>query len=323
MRPISVILPVYNAEKYLPATLDSLLAQTFRDFEIIAVNDESTDGSLRILERYAAKDDRIRIISQPNGGQSGARNTGLKNAAGDFFVFCDNDDLIHPKAFEALIFVQRKTNADLVCHGYKRIACDTVLNDISVCEKVGKIHTTTSFAAILRKQINIMPWSKLYRRDLFDGVEFPPVKLGEDFYSTFKTFSKSKKTAYVDNRFYFHRQYPAQTSGSISAQKISDIFKVAKMLSDELTFPRTSDRKVFARYAARIQLFSAILTPVFKTADNPLLDLFRAEWKALEQNTFISARDLTIGRRFVLNALLAGDYEKARERFDFFKKIKS
>ena len=79
MRPISVILPVYNAEKYLPATLDSLLAQTFRDFEIIAVNDESTDGSLRILERYAAKDDRIRIISQPNGGQSG-RKGGLEHS---------------------------------------------------------------------------------------------------------------------------------------------------------------------------------------------------------------------------------------------------
>lgn len=321
MHPISVILPVYNAEKYLPATLDSLLAQTFRDFEIVAVNDESTDGSLRILERYAAKDDRIRIISQPNGGQSGARNTGLKNAAGDFFVFCDNDDLLHPKALETLVFVQRKTNADLVCHGYKRIACDTVLNDISACEKVEKIHMATSFRAIQRKKINIMPWSKLYRRGLFDGVEFPPVKLGEDFYSTFKTFSKSKKTAYIDNKFYFHRQHPAQTSGSFSAQKISDIFKVAKTLSGELTFPRKSDRKAFARYATRIQLFSAILTPVFKTADNKLLDLFCAEWKNLEQTTFLSARDLTIGRRFVLHALLSGDYETARKRFDFFKKL--
>ena len=322
MHSVSVILPVYNAEKYLPATLDSLLAQTFRDFEIVAVNDESTDMSLQILERYAAKDDRIRIISQPNGGQSGARNTGLKNAVGDFFVFCDNDDLIHPKAFETLVFVQKETNADLVCHGYKRIACDTVLNDISVSEKIGKIHTTTSFDTILSKQINIMPWSKLYRRDLFDGVEFPPVKLGEDFYSTFKTFSRSRKTAYTDNRFYFHRQYPAQTSGNISAQKISDIFKVAKMLSDELTFPRKSDRKAFARYAARIQLFSAILTPVFKTENNKLLDLFCNEWKNLEQNTYVSTHDLTIGRRFVLNALLAGNYETARKRFDFFKKIR-
>lgn len=322
MPSVSVILPVYNAENYLPATLDCLLAQTFRDFEIVAVNDESTDNSLQILERYAAQDSRIRIISQPNGGQSGARNTGLKNAAGDFFIFCDNDDLIHPKAFETLVSVQKKTNADLVCHGYKRIACGTSLNDITVSEKIGKIHTTTSFRAIQRKQINIMPWSKLYRRALFDGVEFPHTKLGEDFYSTFKTFSRAKKTAYVNNRFYFHRQYPAQTSGSISAQKISDIFKVAKMLSDELTFPRKSDRRTFARYAACIQLFSAILTPVFKTKDNKLLDLFCAEWKTLEQNTFISARDLTIGRRFVLNALLSGDYEKARKRSDFFKKIR-
>lgn len=87
MPVISVIIPVYNCEKYLPATLDAVLNQTFSDFEIIAVNDESTDNSLQILERYAAQDSRIRIISQPNGGQSGARNTGLKNAAGDFLFF--------------------------------------------------------------------------------------------------------------------------------------------------------------------------------------------------------------------------------------------
>lgn len=322
MPAVSVILPVYNAEKYLPATLDCLLAQTFSDFEIVAVNDESTDGSLRILKDYEAKDDRIRIISQPNGGQSGARNTGLKNARGEFIAFCDNDDLMHPKAFESLVRVQRETNADLVCHGYKRIACDAVLGDISVSDKIGTVHTTSSFKAIQHKKINIMPWSKLYRRFLFDGVEFPRVKLGEDFYSTFKTFSRAKKTAYVDNRFYFHRQYPAQTSGSISAQKISDIFKVAKMLSDELEFPRKSDRKAFARYAARIQLFSAIVTPVFKMGNDELFDLFRAEWKKLEQTTFISMRDLTIGRRFVLNALLSGNYEKARKRFYLIKKLR-
>lgn len=99
---ISVIVPVYNVEKYLPQCLDSLIKQTFLPFEIICVNDGSTDGCNEILSRYAAKDRRIRLICQNNRGLSAARNAGLKKAKGQYVLFVDSDDFLHPETLSSL-----------------------------------------------------------------------------------------------------------------------------------------------------------------------------------------------------------------------------
>ena len=99
---ISVIIPVYNVEEYLPVCLDSVLAQTFSDFEAVCVNDGSPDNSAAILEKYAKKDARIKVVSRPNGGLSAARNTGLENACGEYIYFLDSDDYIHPQLLEIL-----------------------------------------------------------------------------------------------------------------------------------------------------------------------------------------------------------------------------
>lgn len=97
MPKISIIVPVYNTEKYLPRCIDSILAQTFTDFELILVDDGSTDSSGRICDEYAAKDNRVRVIYQPNAGASAARNRGLEEAAGEYIMFCDSDDAVSPE----------------------------------------------------------------------------------------------------------------------------------------------------------------------------------------------------------------------------------
>lgn len=99
---ISVIIPVYNVEKYLSACLDSLLAQTYPRWQAVCVNDCSTDGSLQILRKYAAKDSRFVVVEQNNQGMSMARNNGLKQATGDWIYFLDSDDCLHPQCFEAV-----------------------------------------------------------------------------------------------------------------------------------------------------------------------------------------------------------------------------
>lgn len=321
MPVISVIIPVYNCEKYLPATLDAVLNQTFSDFEIIAVNNSSPDGCLRILQDYAKRDARIRVLTRPNGGAGMARNAALEIARGDFIVFCDGDDLLSPKTLEILLSVQNKTNADVVCHGFKRIGGDATINDTVPDESIKKIRTASGFAPLLYKNINIFSCCKLYRRSLFDNLRFPAVKIAEDFYTTFKVFERVKKAAYIANRLYFYRSHPTQITKTITAEKITDVFTVAEMLSAELQQMPKKQLQYFSRYAARYQIFG-LLTPLLKSPDSNLLALFCNEWKKLEQNTFISARDLTIGRRFVLNALLSGDYEKARRRLDLLKKIR-
>lgn len=118
MVKISVIVPVYNVEPYLPQCLDSLIEQTFNDIEIICVNDGSTDGSLDVLNHYAAKDSRIKVIDKPNGGVSSARNCGLDAAQGEYVSFVDGDDWLKRNAYEEIISAVDKRNVDMAVFGY-------------------------------------------------------------------------------------------------------------------------------------------------------------------------------------------------------------
>ena len=115
---ISIIVPIYNVEKFLPQCLDSLIGQTYRDIEIICVNDGSTDGSLAILNQYAAKDARIRVVSQENQGLSGARNTGINDVRGEWMMFVDGDDWLELNCCE--LVMTSSENADLVFFSYIR-----------------------------------------------------------------------------------------------------------------------------------------------------------------------------------------------------------
>ncbi|MCM1010726.1 MAG: glycosyltransferase [Fusobacterium sp.] len=123
---ISVIVPVYNVEKFLPECLDSLKNQTLYELEFICVNDGSPDNSLDILNRYAAEDERFIIVSQENGGLSAARNTGLKYAKGDYIYFIDSDDLIAPEHLENMYNAAVKEDADMVVNENFVTFVDTV-----------------------------------------------------------------------------------------------------------------------------------------------------------------------------------------------------
>lgn len=114
MATISVIIPIYNTEKYLRRCLDSIVDQTYADWEAICVNDGSTDSSLSILQEYADRDARFKIIDKPNGGQSDARNAGLDAATGEFINFVDSDDLIHPQTFEIATALAQREHSDIV-----------------------------------------------------------------------------------------------------------------------------------------------------------------------------------------------------------------
>lgn len=118
---ISVIIPVYNIESYLESTLKSLLDQTYKDFEVILVNDGSVDRSPDICDEYAAKYNCIKVIHKPNGGVSSARNVGIENAQGEWIFFLDGDDLLTKDAFETLIKTANETNCDIIEGNYIRV----------------------------------------------------------------------------------------------------------------------------------------------------------------------------------------------------------
>ena len=114
MPEVSVIVPVYNVEAYVAKCIDSILAQTFTDYELILVNDGATDGSPAILHEYAGKDPRISVIDKPNGGLSDARNAGMKQASGTYLCFIDSDDFIEPQMLEKTVRKLHETDADII-----------------------------------------------------------------------------------------------------------------------------------------------------------------------------------------------------------------
>lgn len=321
MPEISVIMPVYNAEKYLAQALDCLKNQTFKDFEAVCINDGSTDSSLDILNRYAQEDSRFKVYTQPNSGQSGGRNTGLDKAAGNFFVFMDNDDLMHPQALEFLIREQKRSGAQIVCHSHRRIPQDGTLEPYAKDEEFKPGRFFDPFPAMCRKKISIMPWSKLYDRTLFDGFRFPKVPLGEDYYTTSVIFSKATKVSVLKNRFYFHRQFPQSQSGTVTPQKASSVFNVARTLLDYFEAHPLSKRdfRLFREYSARYQLYGVFIAAV-RQNNKDVLDTFIEEWKRTQPR--LSTSDLTAGKRLVVSLAVGGHSDLSLGLYKFLEKIK-
>lgn len=210
MTTISVIVPVYKVEPYLRECVDSILAQTYTDFELILVDDGSPDNCGAICDEYAAQDSRIRVIHQDNGGLSAARNAGLDIARGEFVTFVDSDDAIHPEYLSFLLEIHYKTGADIsVCHflRYSEEIPEAELCGIEIsAEMTGRQSCYELYGE--EAVVYTTAWGKLYRSDLFEGIRYPVGWIHEDEATTYKLLFRAHKVAVMDNALYFYRQNP-------------------------------------------------------------------------------------------------------------------
>lgn len=202
MPKISVIIPVYNVEKYLPRCLDSVLAQTFTDFEAICINDGSPDGSAKILSEYTQKDSRIKVITQENQGVSVARNKGLKEAEGQYIYFLDSDDCIHPQTLEIAYHFLTAHNADMLCFDFIKNA-DKGLPAVKPI-KVEDISLGMENNPLYLKNFHINVWTKLYKREFLNGLEFIEHIHFEDYPYTLALLAKRPKTIILKEKLYFY-----------------------------------------------------------------------------------------------------------------------
>lgn len=216
---VSVIIPLYNAEKYLPATLESLLAQTFTDFEVIIADDCSTDASCAIVERYAAKfGGRLNLTRTAKNSGSGAtpRNIGLTISRGEYVFNMDNDDLLTPTALEELYTLAKKFNADVVaCERYYMARAD--LGEIFICDgRQGVVNKPTFASDDLTERVRnlvdgnflVTPWGKLVKRDVLiaNEIAFPPTTIADDDIWTCEVLFSAEKILRVPNAVYVWRQ---------------------------------------------------------------------------------------------------------------------
>ncbi len=215
---ISVIIPVYNVEKYLSKCLDSVINNTYRDLEIICVNDGSTDGSLDILNEYAARDDRISVISQENQGLSGARNTGIENSHADYIAFIDSDDFVHRQYFEILMRPMLENNADMSVASDKSFSNDSDIASVNFDEYGAKLMPSIDdmFENATSRRA---AWGKIYRRDFIGNERFVDRLKFEDICFNGLLFAKrtSPVMYYTDVKIYYYRQVPTSISHSSDA----------------------------------------------------------------------------------------------------------
>ena len=236
MPQISVIVPVYKVEQYLPACVDSILAQTFTDFELILVDDGSPDGCGAMCDAYAEKDPRIKVIHQKNGGLSAARNAGMDVAVGANMSFIDSDDYVAPDYLELLFRNAERSGAEIaVCR--TRIFPDgqdpaAVLS----AEEPTCTPLTGREAAILLYQgdgaVPVNAWGKLYRTELIADLRFPVGKLHEDQAFVPIACYRADTVACLQAGLYFYRDRPNSiTTGTFSLKRYDDIWAIDQCLS--------------------------------------------------------------------------------------------
>lgn len=203
---ISVIVPVYNVEKYLNRCIKSIVNQTYRDLEIIIVNDGSTDHCGEICDKWREKDKRIKVIHKENGGLSDARNTGMKVATGNYIAFVDSDDWIEPLMYETLMKVLIANKSDIVSCGFRKVQKEEPRKESSEHQLIQYDAESALEAMITEKGMHQVVWNKLYKRELVEEILFEKGKYNEDEFWSYQVIGRVKKVTAIKNIYYNYFQ---------------------------------------------------------------------------------------------------------------------
>lgn len=239
MKKLSVILPIYNTENELPKCLSSICGQTYRNLEIICIDDGSTDGSSRILDDFAGKDNRIIAIHQQNAGESNARNVGLKNATGEYIAFCDCDDWIDENMYEILVAAMESEHIDMVASSWYK---ESNVDGIQKTEEIKNILPVTPGIISNNELLRYIymrdsyrgfayMWNKVYRHELLhdDKGELllfdENLKLGGDVIYLAEAAMKVQRAKYINKAFYHYNQRSASGCHTKDVNKLRDWLK--------------------------------------------------------------------------------------------------
>ena len=205
MPRISVIVPVYKVETYLRECVDSVLSQTFKDFELILVDDGSPDNCGKICDSYAVKDNRIIVIHKENGGLSDARNAGIDISRGTYITFIDSDDYVDKNYLNHLLEALVNNHCDISVCNYKCFESDYI-SDISSDISLNIYDSLSYWEANFSSNIDVVAWGKLYKNNLFEGIRFPKGKIHEDEFLIHHLIGTNRRISVSSEVLYYYRQ---------------------------------------------------------------------------------------------------------------------
>lgn len=247
---LSVIVPVYNVEKYINKCVDSILNQKYKDLEVILVDDGSKDRCPQILDEYEKKDSRVRVIHKENGGLSDARNKGIEAAGGEYITFVDSDDYIDENMYKYMMQMFEE-GADMVVCPFAKVEEN---DDSKYCDASGE-GRFLSHQEVMKKMFSpqeyavfIVAWNKVYKRSLWGELRFPVGRIHEDEFTSYIPLCKSKRTGYLFDAYYFYRQ----RNGSImSIFKEKACLDNVNALEEKINYFKNMDRQAYSMCLSR------------------------------------------------------------------------
>lgn len=286
---ISVIVPAYNVEKYIKTCLDSLINQTYSNFEIIVVNDGSTDQTEEILRSYQSNP-KFRIYSQENGGLSAARNQGLKLANGELVCFVDSDDSVKSDYLEKLVapFIE-DVDVDITVCGYQEKFENSVINHVLKSQKITGRKATEDLL-IKQQDFNVLAWNKLYRKSLFSDykIEYPVRQIHEDNLTTYKLFFHAQKIVYISDELYvYQRTHSEITKNRYSEEKTLKRLQVKEQMAIEAgQYLQDSKLKLAADVALLLSYFAFLDHAISRQINKSYYDAYLMKTRKLTSSQF-------------------------------------
>lgn len=286
---ISAIVPAYNVEKYIKTCLDSLVNQTYSNFEIIVINDGSTDQTEEILRSYQSNP-KFCIYSQKNGGISAVRNHGIKLANGELVCFIDGDDSVKSDYLEKLAapFFE-DSDVDITVCGYQEKFEKNVINHILKTQKITGYQATED-SLIKQQDLNILPWNKLYRKSLFTEykIEYPVGQIHEDNLTTYKLFSHAQTVVYISDVLYvYQRTHSEITKNRYSEEKTLKRLQVKEQMAIEAgQYLQDSKLKLAADVALLLSYFAFLDHAISRQINQSYYDVYLMKTRKLTSSQF-------------------------------------
>lgn len=314
---IDVIIPIYKVEDYLRQCVDSVLNQTYQAINIILVDDGSPDKCPEICDEYALMYDNIRVLHKENGGLSDARNQGMRLGSSDLIMFLDSDDWLEEKAIEEMVQYIEMNNADIVC-------TESILeydNGVSRRNKsnFSVLNSEQATKSVLNRRINVSAWGKLYRRSLFEGIEYPKHCLHEDIPVIFPLLMKANKIVVMDEPLHHYRQqYGSISRNSFKPQNHSlyEFIKEASYVAQ--VYPNLKeDYEGFYLYFLKslLVLFNSYDTKVtYKSYYDLYVSALKKEWRKVLFNRTLSVKD-----KMSIPLLLTPLYGHVKQIYSLFR----
>ena len=237
LKKLSVIIPAYNVEKFLVKCVESVVNQTYKNIEIIIVNNGSSDGTAKICEELANKYNNIKVVTlNPNQGVNLARRAGVEAASGEYITFVDSDDYIDLNAYAKVIKILEENDCDIVQFGYYTVRSNgKIISEYKHEEaKIEGAHNAFKYFMYIIPENSVLVWDKVYKRELFENLEWPKLTYYEDFAANIQLFAKAKKFMAISDNFYYHVIHNAQVSFAprIDKEKLYNDMTALKFLVD-------------------------------------------------------------------------------------------